>query len=241
MRLVALHKVPASIFFQKGSRYSTIMTQSVSNSSGKKLIQIDVSSDTVCPWCFVGKRNLDKAITASKDQFEFEIKWHPFFLNPSAPKEGVNKLQFYREKFGSRTDGIIGRMTEVYRGLGLEYNISGLTGNTLDSHRLIYFAGQQGLDKQHNLVEELFLGYFTQAKYIGDREFLLECAAKVGVEGAAEFLEDPNNGLKEVNDDLKKYSANMTGVPYYEINGKHKLSGGQPPEVFLRAFEAAAN
>ncbi|KAF2291015.1 hypothetical protein GH714_018325 [Hevea brasiliensis] len=216
------------------------MTQSVSNSSGKKLIQIDVSSDTVCPWCFVGKRNLDKAITASEDQFEFEIKWHPFFLNPSAPKEGV------------------------YRGLGLEYNISGLTGNTLDSHRLIYFAGQQGLDKQHNLVEELFLGYFTQLNtlvigsivrilsilaWIPNLENNCESEKKlsplptslVGVEGPAEFLEDPNNGLKEVNDDLKKYSANITGVPYYEINGKHKLSGGQPPEVFLRAFEAAAN
>ncbi|OAY56960.1 uncharacterized protein YwbO isoform X2 [Manihot esculenta] len=241
MRLVALQEVPLSIFFRASFRYSKIMTQSVSNSSGKKLIRIDVSSDTACPWCFVGKRNLDKAINASKDRFDFEIKWHPFFLNPSAPKEGVNKLQYYREKFGSRTDGIIARMTEVYRGLGLEYNISGLTGNTLDSHRLVFFAGQQGLDKQHNLVEELFLGYFTQAKYIGDREFLLECAAKVGVEGAAEFLEDPNNGVKEVNDDLKKYSANITGVPYYVISGKHELSGGQPPEFFLRAFEAAAS
>ncbi|XP_021597762.1 uncharacterized protein LOC110603990 isoform X6 [Manihot esculenta] len=210
MRLVALQEVPLSIFFRaskpqfqililEGFRYSKIMTQSVSNSSGKKLIRIDVSSDTACPWCFVGKRNLDKAINASKDRFDFEIKWHPFFLNPSAPKEGVNKLQYYREKFGSRTDGIIARMTEVYRGLGLEYNISGLT------------------------------------------EFLLECAAKVGVEGAAEFLEDPNNGVKEVNDDLKKYSANITGVPYYVISGKHELSGGQPPEFFLRAFEAAAS
>ncbi|KAF2313701.1 hypothetical protein GH714_012794 [Hevea brasiliensis] len=183
------------------------MTQSVSNSSGKKLIQIDVSSDT------------------------------------------------------------------VYRGLGLEYNISGLTGNTLDSHRLIYFAGQQGLDKQHNLVEELFLGYFTQLNtlVIGSIVRILSILAwipnlenncesekklsplptSLGISsgmcckgwgrGAAEFLEDPNNGLKEVNDDLKKYSANITGVPYYEINGKHKLSGGQPPEVFLRAFEAAAN
>ncbi|KAG8662405.1 uncharacterized protein YwbO [Manihot esculenta] len=217
------------------------MTQSFSNNSGKKLIQIDVSSDTVCPWCFVGKKNLDKAIAASKDRFDFEIKWHPFFLDPSAPKEGVNKLQYYRRKFGSGTDGMMAQMTQIFRGLGLDYNTSGLTGNTLDSHRLVYFAGQQGLDKQHNLVEELFLGYFTQAKYVGDREFLLECAAKAGVEGAAEFLEDPNNGVKEVNDELNKYSANISGVPYYVVSGKHKLSGGQPTEAFLRAFEAAAN
>ncbi|KAJ0042914.1 hypothetical protein Pint_18947 [Pistacia integerrima] len=114
-------------------------------------------------------------------------------------------------------------------------------GSTLDSHRLIYFAGQQDLDKQHKLVEELCLGYFTQGKYIGDREFLVESAKKVGVEGAAEFLEDPNNGLKEVKEELEKYSSRITGVPHYVINGKHELSGGQPPEVFLSAFQAAAN
>ncbi|TXG57900.1 hypothetical protein EZV62_015729 [Acer yangbiense] len=238
------------------------MAQSVSSNTGKKLIQIDVSSDTVCPWCFVGKRNLDKAVAASKDHYDFEIRWHPFFLNPSAPKEGVDKRKFYEDKFESRAQGIAARMTEVFRGLGLEYNLSGLTGNTLDSHRLIYFAGQQGLDKQHELVDELCLGYFTQGKYIGDRthcivfsepmkpgdnpltnaiefrQFLVESARKVGVEGAAEFLEDPNNGLNEVKEELEKYSTRISGVPHYVINGKHELSGGQPPEVFLRAFQA---
>ncbi|KAF7136462.1 hypothetical protein RHSIM_Rhsim08G0077200 [Rhododendron simsii] len=217
------------------------MAQAVSNNTEKKLIRIDISSDTVCPWCFVGKRNLDHAIASSKDQYDFEIIWHPYLLNPSAPKEGVNKKEFYQNKFGSRSGPIIARMTEVFRGLGLEYNISGLTGNTSDSHRLIYFAGQQGLDKQHNIVEELFLGYFTQGKYIGDREFLLECARKVGVEGAAEFLEDPTNGLKEVNEELEKYSQSITGVPCYVINGKLQLSGGQPPLVFQRAFQTAAS
>nr|KJB10389.1 hypothetical protein B456_001G207200 [Gossypium raimondii] len=169
-----------------------------------------------------------------------QIKWHPFFLDPSAPKEGVSKREYYEKKFGSRTQGILARMTEIFRNVGLEYDMSGLTGNTLDSHRLIYFAGKQGLDKQHALVEELYLGYFTQGKYIGDREFLLESARKVGVEGAAEFLENPNNGVKEVNEDLEKYSANISGVPNYVINGKQQLSGGQPPEVFLRAFQVAA-
>lgn len=216
------------------------MAQSAANGTGKKPIWIDISSDSVCPWCFVGKRNLDKAMAASKDQFDFEIRWHPFLLNPSAPKEGVDKRDFYRQKFGSRSEQIIARMTEVFKGLDLEYNIDGLTGSTLDSHRLIYFAGQQGLNKQHDLVEELFLGYFTRAKYIGDREFLVESAKKVGIEGAAEFLEDPNNGLKEVNEELEKYSAHINGVPYFVINDQQQLSGGQPPEVFLRAFQLAA-
>ncbi|XP_021736987.1 uncharacterized protein LOC110703475 [Chenopodium quinoa] len=214
------------------------MAQSASNST-KKLVRIDISSDNLCPWCYVGKINLDKAIAASKDQFDFEIHWHPYFLEPSAPKEGVNKRNFYKRKFGSQYEQIIDHTVQAYKSLGLNYNMDGLTGNTLDSHRLIYFAGKQGLDKQHDLVEELFLGYMTRRKYIGDWVFLVECAKKVGVEGAAEFLEDPNNGLKEVNEDFEKYSAHLGGVPYYVINGKHKFSGGLPPEGFLRAFQVA--
>ncbi|KAJ7974275.1 DSBA oxidoreductase family protein [Quillaja saponaria] len=217
------------------------MAESVGNTTGKKLIQIDISSDTVCPWCFVGKRNLDKAIAISNEQYDFELRWHPYELDPSAPKEGVDKVERYKGKFGSEFESIIAQMSEVFRSLGLEYNISGLTGNTMDSHRLIYFAGQQGQDKQHDLVEQLFLGYFTQGKYIGDRVFLLESASKVGVEGAAEFLQDPNNGLKEVESELYQYSRNITGVPYFVINKKHKLSGGHPPEVFLRAFQVATS
>ncbi|KAK2413187.1 Thioredoxin superfamily protein [Trifolium repens] len=111
----------------------------------------------------------------------------------------------------------------------------------MDSHRLIYFSRQQGLDKQHDLVEELGLGYFTQGKYIGDQKFLLEAAAKVGIEGAEEFLKNPNNGLKEVEDELKAHSGNITGVPYYVINGNQKLSGAQSPEVFLRTFQVATS
>ncbi|XP_054800994.1 uncharacterized protein LOC129305099 isoform X2 [Prosopis cineraria] len=202
---------------------------------GKKLVKIDISADTVCPWCFFGKRNLDKAIDSSKDRYNFEIKWHPYQLNPAAPKEGVDKREYYRGKFGSQSEQMEARMSEVFGSVGLQYNMSGLTGNTLDSHRLIYFAGLQGSDKQHHLVEELGLGYFTQGKHIGDHNFLLECAEKVGLEGAAEFLREPNNGLREVQDELNR--GNVRGVPYYVINGSRKIDGAQPPEVFVKAFE----
>ncbi|GAB4832432.1 hypothetical protein Ancab_006450 [Ancistrocladus abbreviatus] len=226
---------------QRLQGHRRFMAESTVGGAAKKLIKIDVSSDTVCPWCFVGKKNLDKAIATSKDQFDFQIRWHTFFLNPNAPRGGVNKREFFRQLFGPRFGQIIGRMNEVFNGLGLQYDLDGKTGNSLDSHRLLYFAGQQRPDKQHDLVEELCVGYFTQGKYIGDREFLVESAKKVGIEGAAEFLEDPNNGVQEVNEDLKKYSGHITGVPYYVINDNHTLSGGQPPEVFLQAFQLAAN
>lgn len=212
----------------------------MANNTAKKLIRIDISSDTVCPWCFVGKKNLDRAIASSQNQYDFELRWHPFFLDPSAPKEGVNKREFYRNKFGPQFEQMAARMSEIFAGLGMEYDLNGLTGNTLDSHRLLHLAGSQGSDKQHKLAEELSLGYFTQGKYIGDRKFLLESARKVGIEGAAAFLDDPNNGLNEVNEELQQYSAQISGVPHYVINGKFHLNGGQPTENFLKAFQMAA-
>ncbi|KAK1273074.1 hypothetical protein QJS04_geneDACA023317 [Acorus gramineus] len=209
--------------------------------SMKRLIRLDVVSDTVCPWCFVGKRNLNKAMALSSNEFDFEVRWHPYMLNPSAPREGVKKSEFYRQKFGAHQfERMMSRMSEVFRGLGLEYDTSGLTGNTLDSHRLITFSGHQGLEKQNALVEELFVNYFTQGKYIGDRQVLLEAANKAAVEGAAEFLEDPKNGLDEVNEELTKHATHVNGVPHFVINGKHQLNGAQAPEVFMRAFQAAS-
>ncbi|KAM3189622.1 hypothetical protein ACQJBY_068112 [Aegilops geniculata] len=172
----------------------------MASNTGKKLIQIDVSSDTVCPWCFVGKKNLEKAMEQTMDKFDFEM----------------------------------------FRGLGFEYDMSGLTGNTMDSHRLITLAGHQGYDKQNALVDELFVSYFCQGKYIGDRQVLMDAARKVGIEGAEELLLDPSKGVDEVKEELNKYSSGISGVPHFVINGKYQLSGGQPPNIFTRAFETAA-
>ncbi|CAA6657334.1 unnamed protein product [Spirodela intermedia] len=199
-------------------------------SSGRKRIQIDVVSDTVCPWCFVGRRTSTRRW--SNLRTDLTLRWHPFLLSPSAPKEGIKKSEFYRQKFGNQSESINSRMKQVFQSLGYEYDLSGLWGSTLDSHRLIDFAGKQGFQKQHDLVEELFLNYFTQGKYIGDRQVLLEAAEKVGVEGAAEFLEDPSQGLNEVKEELGRYAERVNGVPHYLINGKEEFSGGRPPEAF---------
>lgn len=213
----------------------------MASDTSKKLIQIDVSSDTVCPWCYVGKKNLEKAMEQSKDKFDFEVRWHPFFLNPDAPKEGIRKSDFYKMKFGPvQFERATSRMTEIFRGLGLEYDMSGLTGNTMDSHRLITLAGHQGYDKQNALVEELFRSYFCEGKYIGDKQVLLDAARKVGIEGAKELLEEPSKKVDEVQEELNKYSSSISGVPHFVINGKYQLSGGQPPNIFMRAFEMAA-
>ncbi|KAK9924847.1 hypothetical protein M0R45_033195 [Rubus argutus] len=206
----------------------------------KKPCVIDIISDPVCPWCFIGKKNLDKALEEADPLYEFELRWHPFQIDPDIPKEGIDKKKHYEDKFSTQISEVIEmRLQYIFETYDeLEYKLSGIMGNPLDYHRLVYFAGQQDHDMQHDLVDEILIGYFTQEKDIADREYLVECAGKIGVEGAAEFLEDPNNGLNEVAEDLKKYSGTK-GVPYYVFNGKVDCVGAQPTEVFMRAFEAA--
>lgn len=207
----------------------------------KKVIRVDVTSDTICPWCFIGKKHLEQAIAASKDRYDVEVKWHPFFLNPEAPLEGVNKMEHYKAKFGAgRMQMIIDRVGGAFANLGYKYSMGGKTGSTLESHRLIELAGRQGLEKQNAVVEELFLNFFTQEKYIGDREILVAAAEKVGVEGAREFLEDPQAGLKEVLTEERKFRRGVSGVPHFVIDGWYQISGAQLPEAFLEAFEVAA-
>eukprot|EP00246_Nothoceros_aenigmaticus_P001936 TRINITY_DN12619_c0_g1_i1.p1 TRINITY_DN12619_c0_g1~~TRINITY_DN12619_c0_g1_i1.p1 ORF type:complete len:210 (+),score=33.57 TRINITY_DN12619_c0_g1_i1:208-837(+) len=206
----------------------------------KKIIQVDVTSDTVCPWCYVGKKYLEKAIDETKDRYQFEVRWHPFFLNPDAPAEGINKREYIRQKFGeSQIKPLFDHVNKVFADLGLAYSLDGLTGKTLDSHRLIYLAGQQGYEKQNALVDELFANYFSQDKYIGDRKVLVAAADKVGVHGAQEFLDDPHAGLKEVTDEVKKFSRGVSGVPHFLINGRYQLSGAQQPQAFIEVFQRA--
>ncbi|KAI5070916.1 hypothetical protein GOP47_0013167 [Adiantum capillus-veneris] len=231
-------------FVRQVHRLSTIAqrTPMAGTRAAKPLIHIDVTSDTVCPWCFVGKRNLEKAMDASRDKYNFEVKWHPFLLNPNADTKGVGKLEYYKEKFGKeRAAAIIENMTKVFQELGLNFSIGGLTGSTLDSHRLIALAGRQGYDKQNALVEELFCNYFTQEKYIGDRQVLLEAAAKVQIDGAEAWLNDSNAGIDEIQHDLEQYAKGVSGVPYFLISGQQRLSGAQPPASFLKAFELASS
>ncbi|GAX73894.1 hypothetical protein CEUSTIGMA_g1344.t1 [Chlamydomonas eustigma] len=170
---------------------------------------------------------------------DFEVRWHPYQLNPNAPKEGQNKLQMYQDKFGAaRVAQMLPQMTKVYSDLGLNYSIGGLTGNTLDSHRLIYWAGQQGgAEVQNSLVEELFKNYFTEEKYINDRTVLVAAAEKVGLQGAAEYLMDPNNGLKEVQEEMADMARGVSGVPHFTISDRYVLSGAQDPSTFVQAFK----
>lgn len=157
----------------------------------------------------------------------------PFQLNPHM-NESVNKLQYYNLKFGpARVATIIPRMTQVFADLGIKYSIGGEVGNTFDSHRLIYYAGEKG--KQNEIVEELFKNYFEEEKDISRPSVLLAAAEKVGLEGAKEVIDNPDAYKENVEYQLK-LARGVSGVPYFIIDDAVKLSGGQPPEVFAEVF-----
>ncbi|EFJ49696.1 hypothetical protein VOLCADRAFT_80613 [Volvox carteri f. nagariensis] len=207
--------------------------------NGKKKISVDVISDTVCPWCYVGKRRLERAMARFADRADFTVRWLPFQLNPDAPKEGVVKLEFYNQKFGAaQVAQMMPRMARTFAEEGLQYSVGGLLGNTLSSHRLIAWSEQFGADKQNALVEELFQNYFCQEKHISDRGVLLAAAVQVGLpaDGAAAVLDDPQAHLQEVQQQLAR-GRGVGGVPFFIINKSYKLSGAQPPEHFEEVFE----
>ncbi|GIL73974.1 hypothetical protein Vretifemale_3965, partial [Volvox reticuliferus] len=215
------------------------LSRTMATPNTKKKISIDVISDTVCPWCYVGKRRLERAMARFADRAHFTVRWLPYQLNPDASKEGVVKMDYYNQKFGAaRVAQMIPHMTRTFADEGLQYSVGGLTGNTLDSHRLIAWAEKFGAEKQNALVEELFQNYFCQEKHISDRGVLLAAAVKVGlpVDEAAAVLDDPRAHLQEVQQQLDR-ARGIGGVPFFIINNSYKLSGAQPPELFEEAFE----
>jgi len=184
---------------------------------------------------------------------EYRVRWRPFFLTPAktwdnfgpeALTKGVNKQDFYDWKFGKgKTAEFMPRLNKAFldSGCGGEMTMAGRTGPTLDSHRLITWAAVHG--KQDDVVEELFKNYFLEGKTICDVDVLVAAAEKVGLEGAREFLSNPNNYLQQVQEEMM-YAKGVSGVPFFIIEsdgGKPRrpitLSGAQPPDRFLMAFE----
>lgn len=207
---------------------------------------IAVTSDTVCPWCYVGKNKLEAGIKAynaaqSASDDNFNVSWHPFYLNPDAPKTGTDKQAMYESKFGAeRTAAIQQRLSGEGSKVGIKFKYGGKTGNTRDSHRLIAMAGKTGGTKlQNRVVEELFKGYFEEEQDITDLQVLKKAGLDAGLEEAQvdEWL-GGNAGGKEVDEEVNVARASLvTGVPHFVINGKYEIQGAQDAEGFRRIFE----
>jgi len=206
--------------------------------------RIDVISDAICPWCYIGKRQLERALDLlEKQHLRFTVAWHPFQLNPDMPREGVDRAQYRIAKFGSaeRSRQLDERITETASTVGLEFHLDRLTRtpNTLNAHRLIRFAGQRGL--QDGVVEALFEGYFCNGADIGDDGVLADLGAEGGLDrDEVTAMLSGDGGLKEViAADRMARNAGIQGVPSFALQGHVLFSGAVPAEEMAQAFRHA--
>lgn len=207
----------------------------------KPKIKIDVVSDVVCPWCYIGKRRLEKAVDLLKDKYEFELEYHPFELNPEMPLEGTDQKNYLTNKFGGEEQyqQITNRVTAVAveEGLHFDFGKQKVSPNTRDAHRIIQLAKQDG--KQLEVKEALMNAYFVEGIDISKKENIIDVVANVGLlkEKVEQFL-STDEGIREVvlaENELQKLG--ITGVPFYIINNQYGVSGAQPTESFVQAFE----
>jgi predicted DsbA family dithiol-disulfide isomerase len=203
-------------------------------------LTLDVISDVICPWCYIGKRRLEKAI-ALAGRPDVRVRWHPFQLNPQMPREGMSRRAYRTAKFGSwdRSVALDAQVTEAGRGEGIDFVFEKQerTPNTLDAHRLIWLADQEGV--QDAVVGALFRAYFTEGRDVGERQTLLDVVAQAGLDRSlAAGVLDSGDGLGAIRtaEEMAR-RAGVQGVPFFIINGEVAISGAQPPGVFLEAFD----
>lgn len=207
----------------------------------KPKIKVDVVSDVVCPWCYIGKRRIEKAMDNLMDTYDFEVEYHPFELNPKMPLEGVDQKEYLSAKFGGsdRYDKITASTTATaaQEGLSFDFSKQKVSPNTRDAHRVIQFAKQAG--KQPEVKEALMKAYFEQGVDLSKKENLVSVAVNAGLaKQAVEALLSSNEGLAEIEHaehELQKLG--ISGVPFYILNNTHGISGAQPSETFVNAFK----
>lgn len=210
----------------------------------KRKIRIDVVSDIVCPWCYIGKRRLEKAIESIRQDYDFELEYHPFELNPSLPASGVPAKEYLMEKFGGedRYDQITGRVSQVAasEGLTFDFDKQHVSPNTRKAHALVALAAKHRL--QLRLVEAFFKAYFTDGVNMSDDENLIAIATNVGLDKAAVIatLNDDKAAMDIAMEEAQMSKLGITGVPFYIINRKYGVSGAQPTEHFIEILKEAS-
>jgi len=205
---------------------------------------INIVSDTVCPWCYVGKQRLDKAIakwTKTHPDDTISTTWMPFYLNPDAPKGSVDKQEYYNTRFGpERTKMIQGRLSAIGKADGIDFKFGGRTGNTRDSHRLVQLGKTKGPAVQTRVVEELFKAYFEAEQDITSRDVLVAAGVRAGLDEAEvkEWLASDKGG-KQVDEEVEDAQSRfISGVPNFTVDDRFQLEGAQDPEAFIQVFEA---
>ena len=208
-----------------------------------KPVRIDIVSDVVCPWCFIGKKRLESAV-AMKPDVPVELHWRPYFLNDWIPREGISREEYLTTKFGGvdRYKGIAQRVAAAAQAEGLTYAMDKIARqpNTLDAHRLIRWAGEIG--KAAEMKQTLMDFYFTEGADLTDRDTLVRAASAVGLnadETRAALVSDKDVAEIEREAEAAK-EAGIQGVPMFIFDGKFAVSGAQAPETLAEAIERAS-
>ena len=208
-------------------------------------IAIDVVSDVVCPWCFIGQKRLEKAVEAVPD-LDVTIRWRPYQLDPTIPPEGKDRRQYMLAKFGSEQ-----RIREIHarieplgmaEGIAFDFEAIKISPNTLDAHRLIRWAANDGSDVQNRLVQALFSAFFEQGRNVGERAVLVETARSAGMDGAVvEAMLAAEADRAEVVAEIETASRmGITGVPCFLLERRYALMGAQESATLADAIRQVA-
>jgi predicted DsbA family dithiol-disulfide isomerase len=205
-------------------------------------MKIDIIVDTICPWCYVGKKRFEKALSI-RPQPDIEVGWRAFQLNPRMPDDGMDRREYVAEKFGGmeRANTIYGSLIQAGLEEGIEFDFSNIdrTPNTVNSHRLVRYAAGYGV--QTPVISAIFDAYFMDGKDIGRPDILADIAELAGLERAPtlEFLESDTDAATIVAEDELARRLGVNGVPCFIVDRKYAVSGAQSPEVLVQVFDLA--
>ena len=205
-------------------------------------MQIDIIFDTVCPWCYIGKRRLEQAVN-ERDGLRLDIRWHPFLLNPEMPSEGIDRTAYLVRKFGSesRVRHIYGTIADVGQSVEINFAFDRIrrTPNTVDSHRLVRIAGNYG--KAELAVEALFLSYFVNGHNIGDTDVLIDIGRDLGLDEneLARYLRSKDEVADIYEENARAHRLGINGVPSFVFPEGMVISGAHEPRVLARMLDVA--
>lgn len=203
------------------------------------MVKLDIISDPICPWCYIGKTNLDRALEQIPDH-PFTIEWHPFQLNPTMPAEGMGRREYLEGKFGGKPGAVqaYAPVVEAAEAAGLKIDFEGMqrTPNTIDAHRLIHWAGIEG--RQSFIVQRLFEAYFRDARDIGDHEVLADIADGCEMDAAviAKLLESDADIETMQKRDVHSREMGISSVPTFIVANQHAVPGAQPTEMWIKVM-----
>jgi predicted DsbA family dithiol-disulfide isomerase len=204
------------------------------------MIRLDIISDVVCPWCYVGKSYLDRALETRADH-PFAIEWHPFQLNPDMPPGGMDRRTYLEAKFGGKEGALKAYLPLVEHakvaGVALNHDLIQTIPNSLDAHRLIHWAGLEG--RQTPMVSALFRSYWTEGRDIGDADVLADVAEGVGLDRpmVLRLLQGDADRDAIRDRDSHARSRGISGVPTFIIANRHAVQGAQPTETWLKIID----